>query len=63
MPGKGTESAAPVRLISNKGALRLLGSFADIDNSGIRRRLIQLVDEIAKATRKTKTAGRSERVA
>lgn len=63
MPGKGTDSAAPVRLISNKGALRLLGSYTDIDNTAIRRCLIQLVDEIAKATRKTRTVGRSERVA
>jgi transcriptional regulator with XRE-family HTH domain len=63
LPGKGTESAAPVRLIPSKGALKLLGSYADIENSAIRRCLIQLVDEIAKATRKSKSADHSGRVA
>ena len=56
-PGKETESAAPARLISSRSALKLLGSYADIENSAIRRCLIQLVDEIAKATRKSKSAG------
>ena len=45
LPGKGTESAAPVRLIPSKGALKLLGSYAEIENSAIRRCLIQLVDD------------------
>ena len=60
-PAKGTEGAAPARLIASKSALKLLGSYADIKNSAIRRCLIQLVDEIAKATRKS--AGRGERAA
>jgi transcriptional regulator with XRE-family HTH domain len=52
-PGKGTKrNIAPVNLISDKSALRLLGSYSEIANPPIRRRLIQLVDEIAKATRK-----------
>ena len=62
-PERATESAAPARLIASKSALKLLGLYADIENSAIRRSLIQLVDEIAKATRKSKAIGRGERVA
>ena len=50
-PGK-SASAAPVRLIPDKGTLRLLTSFTDITDRPIRRGLIQLVDGIANATRK-----------
>ena len=61
--GTGTKrSVAPVRLISDNSALRLLGSYTEIASPPIRRRLIQLVDEIAKATRKSTSAGRGERV-
>jgi len=60
--GKGTRrNVAPARLISNKSALRLLGSYTEIAPP-IRRRLIQLVDEIAKVTRKSGSAGRGERI-
>src|SRR4051812_20160881 len=56
--GKGDKrNVAPVRLISDKSTLRLLGLYTDIANPPIRRRLIQLVDEIAKVTRKSSRAG------
>ena len=51
-PGESTSSAAPVRLIPDKSALRLLTSFAGVTNRTIRRSLIELVDGIAKAERK-----------
>jgi hypothetical protein len=41
----------------------LLGSYTDIPNRAIRRRLIQLVDEIANATRKTKSKSREKTAA
>jgi transcriptional regulator with XRE-family HTH domain len=43
---------APVRLIPDKSALRLLTSFAGITNRAIRHCLVELVDRIAKAERK-----------
>jgi len=58
-PGKST-SAAPVRLIPDKGTLRLLTSFTDIPDRPIRRCLIQLVDGIANATRKRERKSRDE---
>jgi transcriptional regulator with XRE-family HTH domain len=51
-PGESTANAAPVKLIPDRSTLRLLTSFAGITNSAIRRNLIELVDEIAKAERK-----------
>jgi transcriptional regulator with XRE-family HTH domain len=50
--GERTASAAPVRLIPDKSALRLLTSFAGVTNRAIRHCLIELVDNIAKAERK-----------
>ena len=47
-----TASAAPVKLIPDKSALRLLTSFSGIANRAIRRCLIELVDQIAEAERK-----------
>jgi transcriptional regulator with XRE-family HTH domain len=55
---KGAAGGAPFRLFSDKSVVRLLGSYSDIPNRAIRRRLIQLVDEIANATRKTKSKSR-----
>ena len=49
-PGKLTASAAPVKLIADKSALKLLGSYTDIPDPAVRRRLLQLVDEIARVT-------------
>jgi transcriptional regulator with XRE-family HTH domain len=43
---------APVRLIPDKSALRLLTSFAGVTNRAIRHCLVELVDRIAKAERK-----------
>ena len=51
-PGERTASAAPVKLIPDKSALRLLTSFAGVKNRAIRHCLIELVDNIAKAERK-----------
>ena len=45
-------STAPVKLIPDKSALRLLTSFSGIANRAIRRCLIELVDQIAEAERK-----------
>ena len=50
--GKKPAAAAPVSLIPDRSALRLLGSYTDIPDRRVRRCLIQLVDEIAKVTRK-----------
>ena len=61
--GKGVGSVAPFRLISDKSIVRLLGSYSDIPNRAIRRRLIQLVDEIANATRNKKNKGREKTAA
>jgi transcriptional regulator with XRE-family HTH domain len=44
--------AAPVRLIPDKSALRLLTSFAGVTDRAVRYGLIELVDRIAKAERK-----------
>ena len=55
-PGRLIASAAPVKLIADKSALKLLGSYTDIPDSAVRRRLLQLVDEIARVT-----GGRRER--
>jgi len=46
-----------VKLISDKSTLRLLGLYTEIASQPIRRRLIQLVEEIAKVTRKSSRAG------
>lgn len=45
--------ALPVNLVPDKGALRLLHSFAGVTNRPIRHCLIDLVDAIAKALPKT----------
>jgi transcriptional regulator with XRE-family HTH domain len=45
----GATGAAPVKLVPDKSTLRLLTSFADVTHRGIRRCLIELIDEIAKA--------------
>jgi len=50
-PGEAA-GTAPVRLIPDKSALRLLTSFAGITNRAIRHCLVELVDRIAKAERK-----------
>jgi transcriptional regulator with XRE-family HTH domain len=50
--GERTASAAPVKLIPDKSALRLLTSFAGVTNRAIRHCLIELVDNIAKVERK-----------
>ena len=47
-----TASTAPVKLIPDKSALRLLTSFSGIANRAIRRCLVELVDQIAEAERK-----------
>ena len=60
---KAAGGGAPFRLFSDKSVVRLLGSYADIPNRAIRRRLIQLVDEIANATRKTKGKSREKTAA
>ena len=51
-PGEPTASSAPVRLIADQSALRLLTSYSQITDRSIRRSLIQLVAGVAKATRK-----------
>jgi transcriptional regulator with XRE-family HTH domain len=51
-PGKGRGSTAPVKLITDPNVIRLLTSYADITDRAIRRCLAELVDEIAKATKK-----------
>jgi transcriptional regulator with XRE-family HTH domain len=51
-PGKGTGSAAPVGLITDPTVLKLLTSYAGISNRAIRRCVAELVDEIAKASKK-----------
>jgi transcriptional regulator with XRE-family HTH domain len=53
-PGKGTGNAAPAKLITDPSVLKLLTSYADITNRAIRRCVAELVDEIAKATKKKK---------
>jgi transcriptional regulator with XRE-family HTH domain len=53
-PGKGTGNAAPAKLITDPTVLKLLTSYADITNRAIRRCVAELVDEIAKATKKKK---------
>ena len=45
---------APVHLISDKSALKLLAAYADITDRGIRRGVSQMVAEIARASRKQK---------
>jgi transcriptional regulator with XRE-family HTH domain len=45
---------APVHLISDKSALKLLAAYADITDRGIRRGVSQMVDVIARASRKAK---------
>jgi transcriptional regulator with XRE-family HTH domain len=54
--GRKTATAAPVGLIPDRSALRLLASYTDIPDRRIRRCLVQLIDEIAGATRKRKSA-------
>ena len=51
-PNESTASTAPVKLIPDKSALRLLTSFSGIANRAMRRCLIELVDQIAEAERK-----------
>lgn len=45
---------APVHLIPDKSALKLLAAYADITDRGIRRGVSQMVDVIARASRKAK---------
>jgi len=45
-------TAAPVKLISDQAAIRLLASYTEIGDRGIRRGIAQLADVIAKAWRK-----------
>lgn len=45
----GATGAAPVKLVPDKSTLRLLTSFAGVTHRGMRRCLIELIDEIAKA--------------
>jgi transcriptional regulator with XRE-family HTH domain len=45
-------TAAPVKLMSDQGAVRLLASYTEISDRGIRRGITQLADLIAKAWRK-----------
>ena len=51
-PGKRTASAAPVGLITDPTVLKLLTSYAAITDRATRRRLSELVNSIAKATKK-----------
>ena len=53
-PGKRTGSTAPARLITDPTVLKLLTAYAEITDRVIRRRLTELIDGIAKATRKKK---------
>ena len=57
------DGGAPFRLFSDKSVVRLLGSYADIPNPAIRRRLIQLVEEIANVTRNVKSRSREKTAA
>ena len=52
--GRRMPSAAPTRLITDTAVLKLLTSYAAITDRVTRRRLSQLVDGIAKATRKNR---------
>lgn len=52
--GAATGGRAPVHLISDKSALKLLAALADITDRGIRHGVSQLVDVIARAARKAK---------
>jgi transcriptional regulator with XRE-family HTH domain len=51
-PG-GSKGAAPVKLIPDRGTLKLLTAFGDIAHGEIRHRLIDLVDAIARAAPRT----------
>jgi transcriptional regulator with XRE-family HTH domain len=52
-PGRGS-GAAPVKLIPDRNTLKLLTAFGGIAQHKIRHSLIELVDAIAKATRKNR---------
>jgi transcriptional regulator with XRE-family HTH domain len=56
--GKPGVSAAPVKFLSDQSAVRLLASYSDITDRGVRRGVFQLVDLIAKAARKQRKQGR-----
>jgi transcriptional regulator with XRE-family HTH domain len=58
--GRSTARAAPVRLISDPGAIRLLTSYADIKDRVIRRGLVQLADAVARPMRRKERKGRDE---
>jgi transcriptional regulator with XRE-family HTH domain len=51
-PGKGKASTAPVKLITDPNVLKLLAAYADITDRTMRRCLAELVERIAKATKK-----------
>ena len=51
-PSKSTASTAPVRLIPDKSALKLLTSFSGIAHPRLRRCLVNLVDAITEITPK-----------
>lgn len=60
--GNQTATAAPVSLIPDRSALRLLASYTDISDRRIRRCLLQLVDELANVTRR-RSGSNGERAA
>jgi transcriptional regulator with XRE-family HTH domain len=51
-PGEST-GTAPAKLIPDRNTLKLLTAFGDIAHRGIRHRLVDLVDTLAKAKSKT----------
>jgi transcriptional regulator with XRE-family HTH domain len=50
--GRGKASSAPVKLITDPNVLRLLTSYADITDRAVRRCIAELVERIAKTTKK-----------
>ena len=54
LPGKGKRSAAPVNLITDTSVLKLLTAYADIPDRAVRGCLSELVELIAKSTKKNR---------
>jgi transcriptional regulator with XRE-family HTH domain len=58
-PGKAKPTSAPVKLLADQSALKLLASYTDITDRAVRRGVTQLVDVIARAARRAKAQGRA----
>ena len=49
--GMDSGAASPLKLLTVQGALRLLRAYADIDDSNLRRSIVDLVDQISSSRR------------